>query len=151
MWQIKEMIALAMLAVSAYTDIKEKNIYLLPLIVSSAGAVSISVISYICSFGGDEREILIYDIILPIVTGIAFIAITKMRPLHMGPGDGCLLAALGLVIGIRYNLFVTAIGFMIASLYAGVVIMTHRKHRRKSIPFAPFLMTAFVFVLINEI
>ena len=28
MWQIKEMIALAMLAICAYTDIREKNIYL---------------------------------------------------------------------------------------------------------------------------
>ncbi|MCR5672843.1 MAG: A24 family peptidase [Lachnospiraceae bacterium] len=151
MWQIKEMIALAMLAVSAYTDIKERNIYLLPLIVSSTAAVSISVISYICSFKGDEMEILMYDIVLPIVTGIVFIVITKKGHLHMGSGDGCLLAALGLVIGIRYNLLVTAIGFMTAAVYACAVLMTRRKHRRKSIPFAPFLMTAFVLVLINEI
>ena len=151
MWQIKEMMALAMLAVSAYTDIKEKNIYLMPLIVPSAGAIAISVISYVCSYGTDESEILVYDILLPVFAGIILIVIAKAGIAHMGTGDGYLMAALGLVIGIRYNLFVISLGFIIASVYAGAVIISGRGRHRRRIPFAPFVMTAFVLVLFNEI
>ena len=151
MWQIKEMMALAMLAVSAYTDIKEKNIYILPLIVPSVGAVAISVISYACSYGADESEILIYDILLPVLSGVILIVISKTGAAHIGMGDGYLMTALGLVIGIRYNLFVICLGFLIAAVYAGAVIISGKGGRRRRIPFAPFVMTAFMLLLFNEI
>lgn len=149
-WQIRQMIALAMLAISAYTDIKEKNIYLMPLIIPSAGAISISVISFANAGVSDERSILLYEMAIPVLAGILVIAAVKTGALGMGMGDGYLMAALGLIIGVKLNIFVILTAAVAASVYAAALFVSEKK-RRRTMPFAPFVMAGYMILLINEI
>lgn len=153
MWQVREIIALAMLAICAYTDIKEKNIYVMPLLICSAGAVALSVTSFVFSAGHD-RMILVNEIVIPAVAGLVIIVFMKQFRKHMGEGDAYLMAALCLIIGIRYDLYTITAGMILASTYAVSVLIARcvrKKRRLKNIPFAPFVMSGYILVLINGI
>ena len=152
MWQIKEMIALAMLAICAYTDIKERNIYLFPLIVSTTGAVAVSVVSFMCAPADEEAGILIGDLMIPVLAGVFIIICVRAAKRHVGIGDGYLMAALGMIIGVRSNVISMVAGLFAASIYACIILIKKGKisrFRRRSIPFAPFVMTGYMLVLIN--
>ncbi len=152
MWQIKEMIALAMLAICAYTDIKERNIYLFPLIVSTTGAVAVSVVSFMCAPADEEAGILIGELMIPVLAGIFIIICVRAAKRHVGIGDGYLMASLGMIIGVRSNVISMVAGLFAASIYACIILIKKGKisrFRRISIPFAPFVMTGYMLVLIN--
>lgn len=149
MRQIKEMIALAMLAVSAYTDIREKNIYISPLVISASGAVVISLIQYLFLPGED---IIADAVILPAVTGIVLTVLIHAYRRHIGMGDAYLLAALGFVAGNRQNMYTITIALPFAAVYAVIVMISkrHGKWRHAQIPFAPFVMAGFIVALLSQ-
>ena len=94
MWQVREMIALFMLAICTDTDIRMRRIYLVPL--------------FICALGG-------------------------------------------IIIGSRSNMYVIMTACFAASLYAALVKIKGKRRFVKSIPFAPFVMTGLMVMMINEI
>ena len=135
MRQIRDVIALAMLAVCAYTDIKERNIYLAPLAVSSAGAV------LICLITGTS-------FILSVIIGIMIIVVTSIMRRYIGSGDGYLLAALILVAEPGPALFSMLAGSVLAAVFAAVkTVIGNIKIR--TIPLAPFVMAGFIIMLIS--
>ena len=150
MRQIRLMMALAMLAVSAYTDIKERNIYVMPLLIPSAGAVLITVISAFALSGNEGGRVLFDHLILPVAAGALMILAAKLAKRRMGMGDGYLTASLFLLVGVRCGLFAILCGSVAASVYAGAAMLKKNKGRMR-IPFAPFVMTGFMVLLINEI
>ncbi len=148
MWQTRQMIALAMLAICAYTDIKEKNIYIMPLVICSAGGVALSVVSVIFTPGSGAEAV------LSVFAGTVIVAAVTALGKHMGPGDGYLMAALGIVLGIRTDAAIIAAAFTLAALYSVFGLISDKirgVRKRKSIPFAPFVMAGFMVVLINGI
>ena len=154
MWQMKNTIALAMLVISAYTDIKERSIYLMPLIISTTGAAAVSVVSFMCAPAASDLDILMREILLPAFAGVLVIVIVKSGYSHIGFGDGYLMASLGMMIGVKNNLYVIAAGFGAALIYVGVLVLRkggYRRIRRKSIPFAPCMMAGYMLMLINGI
>lgn len=151
MWQIREMIALAMLAVCAYTDIKERNIYLVPLTISVSGAAMISLISFFTSSAGEGSGVLLKEIILPALVGLMVLVLAWIYRSHLGIGDAYLIAALGIITGIRCNLYTVICGLVIAFVFALVFMIIKKGRCRKSIPFAPFVMAGYMIVIINEI
>ena len=151
MWQpvkIKETLALITLAICVYTDIKDRYIYVMPLVISGAGGILISLISALCFSDG---SVLIYDIVLPVAAGAALVAASHVREDHIGAGDGILVAAVGLLVGIRTDVFSLLAGLAVVPLYAAVKRLTGKKRFVRSVPFAPFMMTGYMFVLINEL
>ena len=145
MWQIKQMIALAMLAVCTYTDIRERNIYIVPLIISAAGGILTVFTAFwgIPDYGG---ECLVADLVFPSLAGVLMITAAKICRKHIGQGDGYLLACLGILIGNRRNLYVILIASVAASVYGAVLMFRRRKHRAGGIPFAPFVMSGFMMI-----
>ena len=142
MWQIREMMALSMLAVCAYTDIKERNIYVMPLLVPCIGSVAITLIG-----GEDLPEFLVF----PAMAGALLILAVKFGQDHMGMGDGYLMAALMMMIGIIYGLYVIMCSFAISSVYAGAVLLAKKGGVKREIPFAPFVMAGFLVMLTGEV
>ncbi len=151
MWQIRQMMALAVLAVCAYTDIKERNVYLIPLLVSVVGSEAVLAISVIGTSGPEAYPVLMNDMLMPFVTGLAVIALTRVFKAHIGVGDGYLMAALGMMTGIKTMIFSIPIAFITAGLYALIKTVPKRRRSTRTIPFAPFVLTGFMAVLINEI
>ena len=145
MRQIREIIALFVLAISAYTDIKERNIYTMPLIVSAAGAVIMSVIMIIGAPAGEECDIFYSELAGPALVGALIIFAAALFKDHIGAGDAYLLASLGFVLGVRQHLGTMIIAVFAAFIYAGGYVFIGKV--RKRIPFAPFVMIGFVFVI----
>ena len=152
MRQIREVIALAVLAISAYTDLKERNIYTMPLIVSASGAALMSVITLICAPAGEECDILLSELAGPALAGVLLIAAAARFRDHIGEGDAYLFATLCMIIGMREG-FVT---LMVASVAAGLYVVVHDIlpvtttgiRRNRTIPFAPFVMVGFMAVIV---
>lgn len=144
------MIALIMLAICAYTDIKEKNIYIIPLIISAAGGILITLTAY-WGFESYSDAELFCDLIGPAVAATVMTAGIKLFERYIGSGDGYLMAALGLLIGNRYNLYVAVAGSVFAALFALVMTLRKKKRFGAKIPFAPFVMAGFLLVMANEI
>ena len=145
--EIKEMIALAMLVVSAYTDIRERNIYLAPLAACTLGAVAVSITAYAAT---SDAGMMINDLIFPALTGVIIIMLSKCAKAHVGAGDGYLVASLGLLIGLVPDIIAVCAGSAAAAVYA-VSAKTLGKKRIRNLPFAPFVLAGFFFVLIREI
>ena len=150
MWQIKQMIALVMLAICTYTDIRRRIVYTVPLIISAAGGGLITLTAYIgiAEYGMSG---LITDLIAPILLGAVIIVAVKHAKKYIGTGDGMILAALGILIGNRSNLYVIAVASVAASVYAGALIIKKKKRFTGGIPFAPFVMSGFLITVAGGI
>lgn len=151
MWQIKEMIALAMLGICAYTDIRERNIYIVPLAISAIGACTISVTAYIGMSEYRAAGKICSDLLFPAVSGILIIAVTSLFKKHIGEGDGYMIACLGLILGNRYSLYATAAGCIAMTVYTLMIMARKKRRPGYKVPFAPFVMSGFIAVLFNEI
>lgn len=151
MWQVRQILALAMLAVCAYTDIKEKSIYVMPLVITGTGAVIISLVSVLAESGEVAGKTMVDYMVLPAAAGISAVLLSRASGGHIGSGDALLLGVLGLVTGIKTDIVTFTAGLFAVSVYAMAVLVLPRKRRVKYIPFAPFVMTGYVLVLANEI
>ena len=134
--------------ICSYTDIREKNIYIMPLFITGTGAVIISLVSMTT---GDAGTTLNEYLMLPAFAGLSAVLSSYVFKRHIGTGDALLLGVLGLVTGIRTDIASFAAGFIVVSIFAAVTLMMPQKLRIRSIPFAPFVMTGYVMVLVNEI
>ncbi len=151
MWQIRYMMALALLAVCAYTDIKERNIYILPLLVCVLGAQSVLLLSLAGEPKGEVQSVLLFEVLLPLAVGIVMIMIVKAGRAHIGMGDGYLMAALTLMTGVETGSLSILVAFLGSAVYGCLKIAAAKKRYVRSIPFAPFVLAGFITVLINEI
>ena len=150
MQQIKQMIALAMLAVCAYTDIRERNIYLAPLVISVAGGVMtvLAAFWFIPEYGFAG---LIPDLVVPALAGALIVMIVKLSGKYIGDGDGYMMASLGILIGNAHNLMVLVTASVAASMYAAVLVIGKKKRRIIGIPFAPFVLSGYMAVTMTGI
>jgi leader peptidase (prepilin peptidase)/N-methyltransferase len=65
----------------------------------------------------------------------------------IGIGDGVLLCATGLGLGFWSNLELFAIALLLAAVISIVLLTFRLADRKKSIPFVPFLLLGYVFVM----
>ncbi len=144
MQEMRQIIALFMLSICAYTDIKEKNIYIMPLIISAAGAAAMSAADALFL---QNPAPAVNEILLPAAAGIAVILLVRMKSVHVGIGDGYMTAALGMIIGTGRCFLSVAAGLAAASLYAGAMIIAAKKRLHHRLPFAPFVMAGYMFML----
>ena len=150
MRQIREMMALALLAVCSYTDIKEKSIYLVPLVICVSGAAALSVTSFV--FASDTGvQILLHELLIPAVAGILLIIAVKAGKAYIGAGDGYLLAALWLVLGLADGVVILMSALIFSFLFSIFIIISGKRGSYRLIPFAPFVLLGFVALLINTI
>jgi len=72
-----------------------------------------------------------------------YLVLFLIRPGDMGPGDVKLAASIGLVLGWagwRVLLAGTLAGFVLAAVYGGVLLATHRANRTSQLPLGPFIL-----------
>lgn len=133
-----KMIVLILLIYSTYTDIKSKEIMMIPvyicILISVAGTVMEGNISII-SFEGA-------------VPGILMLIASFLTKGAIGEGDAYLILAIGLMVGIRNVVVILLIGSVFAMLY-GVFLLFFRKAKRKdTISYVPFILTGFIGVML---
>lgn len=120
----------AVAAVSAVTDLKSGYIYDRVLVVGLMVVLAAAVF---------ERILVVAIIGGAIGAGIPFLLYIATRGCGLGLGDVKLAGMLGVSMGPRGVLGTLAIASVAGGVAACYLVATHRRHRRDSMPFAPFL------------
>lgn len=132
---------IGMLAIATSQDIKKKQIRLIWVIIFALLAILIHILT------GEDS---IFNMLLGIIPGVALIGLSFVFRGRIGLGDGCLLVASGLFLGLRGNmdLFLTALLF--CGIWAMGLVVIRKKKGDYEIPFAPFLLAAYIKMLVFQ-
>jgi leader peptidase (prepilin peptidase)/N-methyltransferase len=82
-----------------------------------------------------------------LAVGIIVIIISFATEGKIGMGDGMLLCITGIGLGFWGNLELFAIALSLAAFLSVILLITRHADRKKAIPFVPFLLFAYVFLI----
>jgi len=89
----------------------------------------------------------IFDKLLGLGIGLIIFLLIAVLTNAMGGGDIKLMAALGLIFGIKGVLFITLFSFVIGALISVVLLTLKIKSRKDEIPFGPFIsLSALIYM-----
>lgn len=148
---IREAIVILLLAICMYTDIKEKYVYILPMIVAVISALSVTVMDIITSPVVDESSLILQWIIWPFIIGATGICITRALNNVVGIGDAYLFATVGLLIGVKRNLIIFCVAVLICGVVSAGMLCARIKSRKDYIAFVPYYFTAYLGILITSL
>lgn len=80
--------------------------------------------------------------------GITLLALSWITGGAIGAGDGLIVAVMGMLDGFQKSLLVLFWAMAGVSIMGGVMIAAGRWGRKKKVPFVPFLLTAYVGVML---
>ena len=130
---------LAVLAVSAYRDWREKQIYLyLPI-----GALILGLIWHLVC-----RERALEDMLLGAVVGLVMMIIGKVTGEAIGIGDGMMLVVSGIFLGFWGNMCLLMTALLLVGCVALFLIVIGKKGKDYRLPFLPFLLVAYLLQLL---
>lgn len=135
---IIKLIIAAMLLYCGIQDTLKKKISLWVLITA---AVLTGICIPFCSIAS------VPDRIGGTVIGITVIIISIATVGKIGMGDGLLLCITGLGLGFWANLELFAIALFLAALVSIFLLIARLADRKKSIPFVPFLLIGYAFLI----
>ena len=82
-----------------------------------------------------------YEIILSLIPGILLFLYSLAARGMMGAGDALIIMAVGLGTGFLPAIVAICLAFVLAAVFAAVLIVFFRKGRSFRIPFVPFIAT----------
>lgn len=131
-----------MLLTSAIQDARKKKI-LLWVIAASGLLVGICL-----PFGG---RFSFFDTLGGIAVGGSVIVISLATGGKIGLGDGILLCVTGVGLGFWGNFELFAISLFLAAVISILLLIFRLADRKKSIPFVPFMLVAYLFLVAVDI
>lgn len=136
---IENVALLIFLAVVAYQDWKEKqiNVYVLLAAALAGGVLQVGV-----------RRSSIWDILLGICVGVMVLILAWATRGSIGAGDGMLLMVSGIFLGFWRNISMFMTALAMVGAVALFMITVKKKGRNYRLPFAPFLLAAYLFQLL---
>lgn len=133
------MILLGLLGVFAYQDWKKKKISIYLLLASGI----VGLLCHLCS-----REPGTVDMLLGAAIGAVLLLCGFATREKIGYGDGAMLMVSGIFLGFAANLELLLVSLCLLEIAALFFIVIKRKGRRYQIPFIPFLLAGYLYVLI---
>ena len=83
--------------------------------------------------------------------GAVLLLVSRLTRGQIGNGDAFILMITGLFLGIRKNMELFFLGLLLASAYAGYLIIIKHYKRKYMIAFVPFLAAAQVLLFLLEL
>lgn len=130
-----------MLVVCGIQDLKTKKITLWIILVS---IILIIACLPFCN------TIKMTEIAGGIAIGVSVIVISYITGGKIGLGDGLILCATGIGLGFWGNLELFGIALLFAAIVSIILLVLRLADRKKCIPFVPFLLFAYLFLIIIE-
>lgn len=130
-----------MLMVCGIQDLRSKRVTLWIIVIS---LILNSICLPFCN------SINLPDIVGGVTIGIAVIILSIGTGGKIGKGDGMLLCATGMGLGFWGNLELFAIALLLAAIVSIILLAARLANRKKSIPFVPFLLLAYLFLIVVE-
>lgn len=91
------------------------------------------------------------SILMGMMVGIGLLLLSLLSRGRIGAGDGVLLIVTGVYLGLQKNLALLFYALLICGCFALFLLLTRRKRRQDAIPFVPFLLIAYIFLLAGVI
>ncbi|MDD3303417.1 MAG: A24 family peptidase [Clostridia bacterium] len=79
--------------------------------------------------------------------GLGMLSLLIFKKEGMGFGDVKLMAALGLLFGIKYILVIALLSFFFGAIIGGIVLIAKKKENDGYIPFGPFIVIGVLIVI----
>lgn len=137
-YQLGEVVLLGVFGLGAYWDWKEQQICLyFPILAGIAGIILHLVF----------QEHTWMELLLGMVIGVVVLFVAWFGGESIGIGDGMMLVASGTFLGFWGNLELLMIALFISGITALFFIVVKRKGRKDRLPFIPFLLAAYLFLL----
>lgn len=134
MQDIKIMLGVLLLAESVI-DIKSKQVWLwMPLCIGSVG------IGYRVLHGYTNT----LELVVSLIVVLLFFIISKITKESLGRGDVWVIGSILLAIGLKKGMEIIFLGFLLAGIYGGILMIVKKCSGKKSIPFIPFLLVGFL-------
>lgn len=128
-----------MLAVASVRDIRKKQIEVTEIIIFSIIAVVIHMITGEQSIG---------NMLLGVIPGLILVGLSFLTKGKIGLGDGIIVSASGLFLGLQKNVELFLTGLVLCGIWALALIVIRKKKGSYEIPFVPFLLAAYMEMLI---
>lgn len=135
-----KVIMATMLLICSVQDVLKKKIFLSVILI---GAVLIATCIPFCS------KIIILYRVSGAAIGITVIIISFATAGKIGMGDAFLLCVTGLGLGFWENLELFAIALFLASIISILLLILRLANRKKSIPFVPFMLISYLFLIFS--
>ena len=150
MFKVRVLIAIVMLIICSYQDLKRKEINLSVLILSvliNTAFVVIDETSEILnnnvSFSGMYIKKSVAEIVMSVFPGIFILIFSKLFG-QIGEGDGYVFIAIGLISGVRIVLLAMYISFLIGGIYAAYKRFIKKEKAEYGFAFVPFILIGYI-------
>ncbi|TAH73876.1 MAG: hypothetical protein EWM47_02080 [Anaerolineaceae bacterium] len=90
----------------------------------------------------------VLDRVLGLSLGLGVMLLSKATGGKIGIGDGMVLGATGMGLGFWSNMELFALALAIAAVFSIGLLVLRKANRKKVIPFMPFLLLAYIFLII---
>lgn len=131
-----------MLVLCAAQDMYKKKLLVWPLVL-------FALLVILCS--GFSNSISILDRLGGLILGLGVVLLSLVTGGKIGLGDGIILAITGIGLGLWANLELFAIALFLAAIVSILLLILRLANRKKSIPFVPFLLVSYLFLIVIRI
>ena len=138
MWS--QAVVMGMLTICSAEDIKKKKIGL--NLILAFGILGIL-------FHMLWRIQTIESVLLGMSVGVVLLFFSVLTGGKIGAGDAVLLIVTGIYLGLEQNLELFFCGLLLSSVWALTLLVMRKKSRKDSIPFVPFLLAAYMGMLVS--
>ncbi len=141
MWSVSRGICLGVLLLLAWLDIRKRTLPGSLLLVCGAAALLYQV---------GARELPFYLPLGGALFGGAFLLLSRVSGEQFGYGDGAGILILGIYLGLWDVLAVVLTAFFLLALAVIPLLAVTKMSRKASLPFYPFLASAYVIFLVAK-
>ncbi|WP_075721822.1 prepilin peptidase [Roseburia sp. 499] len=137
---MQSVVLLILLVVCAVEDLKHKEVTVTYILVFGIIGVLLHLFYPNCS---------VYSMLWGLLLGIAVMTVSVLSGGSIGMGDGILMTVTGVYLGGYQNLELFFIGVFLAGIWSLGLLVFKKKKRKEKIAFMPFLLVAYVFMLVG--
>lgn len=138
---LQNTLILGFFSISAYQDYRNRKINIYFLLTE--GIIGLLFHLY-------SMELSIIEILLGMGIGMTFLFLGFLTGGGVGLADGMILVVSGIFLGFEKNVEVFITGLFLAGITSLFLSVIRRKGRTYRIPFAPFLLAGYLFVMVME-
>jgi Type IV leader peptidase family. len=149
MWKLREgikmdirrVLVLLLLGITGIWDKREKAIPIWLVMFFISLGIAVNIWSPYFTMG---------EVLLGGTLGLFLLFISQITSGEIGSGDGYIMMAVGIYLGIWNSLNLLFWGLLFAAIISLCLIKIKKKNWKTTIPFIPFLLCAYVFGLLME-
>ena len=137
MWS--QAVVMGMLTLCSAEDIKKKQIRLNSVLIFGILGIFFHMLWRMQS---------IENLLLGMSVGVVLLFLSVLTGGRIGAGDAVLLIVTGIYLGLEQNLELFFCGLLLCSMWSLGLLVMRKKSRKDSVPFVPFLLAAYMGMLV---